>query len=63
MKKFSFFLLILLLTRVGTSYAAPNDGTTLDFQNFFLGDSANPNVNVNQVLDQQVLQVAMVLLE
>ena len=50
MKKFSFFLLILLLTRVGTSYAAPNDGTTLDFQNFFLGDSANPNVNVNQVL-------------
>jgi hypothetical protein len=50
MKKFSFFLLILLLTRVGTSYAAPNDGTTLDFQNFFLGNSANPNVNVNQVL-------------
>jgi len=50
MKKFSFFLLILLLTRVGTSYAAPNDGTTLDFQNFFLGSSANPNVNVNQVL-------------
>jgi hypothetical protein len=50
MKKFSFFLLILLLTRVGTSYAAPNDGTTLDFQNFFLGSSVNPNVNVNQVL-------------
>ena len=50
MKKFSFFLLILLLTRVGTTYAAPNDGTTLDFQNFFLGNSANPNVNVNQVL-------------
>ena len=34
MKKFSFFLLILLLTRVGTTYAAPNNGTTLDFQNF-----------------------------
>ena len=50
MKKFSFFLLILLLTRVGTTYAAPNDGTTLDFQNFFLGSSAKPNVNVNQVL-------------
>jgi len=50
MKKFSFFLLILVLTRVGTTYAAPNDGTTLDFQNFFLGNSANPNVNVNQVL-------------
>ena len=50
MKKFSFFLLILLLTRVGTSYAAPNDGTTLDFQNFFLGSSTKANVNVNQVL-------------
>ena len=50
MKKFSFFLLILLLTRVGTTYAAPNNGTTLDFQNFFLGSSAKPNVNVNQVL-------------
>jgi hypothetical protein len=50
MKKFSFFLLILVLTRVGTTYAAPNNGTTLDFQNFFLGSSAKPNVNVNQVL-------------
>jgi len=49
-KKFSFFLLILVLTRVGTTYAAPNNGTTLDFQNFFLGSSAKSNVNVNQVL-------------
>ena len=50
MKKFSFFLLILLLTRVGTTYAAPNNGTTLDFHNFFLGSSTKANVNVNQVL-------------
>ena len=49
MKKFSFFLIVLLLTRVGTTYAAPDTTKGLDIQNFFLGSSVN-NVNVNQVL-------------
>ncbi|CAB4331352.1 MAG: hypothetical protein F2690_00700 [Actinobacteria bacterium] len=49
MKKFSFFLIVLLLTRVGTTYASPDTTKGLDIQNFFLGSSVN-NVNVNQVL-------------
>ena len=39
MKKFSFFLIVLLLTRVGTTYAAPDTTKGLDIQNFFLGSS------------------------
>jgi hypothetical protein len=49
MKRFSFFLIVLLITRIGTSYAAPNAGA-FNIQNFFLGQNAKGNVNVNQVL-------------
>ena len=50
MKKFSFFLIVLLLTRVGSTYASPDTTKGLDVQNFFLGGGATSNVNVNQVL-------------
>ena len=50
MKKFSFFLIILLLTRIGTSFADTTTSSQAQIQNFFLGNSVSNNGNLNQVL-------------
>jgi hypothetical protein len=51
MKRITFFLLILMISRIGTSYAAPNTNTnTSPVQNFFVGGAKTDRVNVNQVL-------------
>ena len=49
MKRITFFLLILLISRIGTSYAAPNTNTS-PVQNFFVGGAKTDRVNINQVL-------------
>ena len=49
MKRISFFLLILVISRIGTSYAAPNTNTS-PVQNFFVGGAKTDRVNINQVL-------------
>ena len=49
MKRISFFLLILVISRIGTSYAAPNTNSS-PVQNFFVGGAKTDRVNVNQVL-------------
>jgi hypothetical protein len=49
-KKFSFFLIILLLTRIGTSFADTTTSSQAQIQNFFLGNSVSNNGNLNQVL-------------
>jgi len=49
-KKFSFFLIILLLTRIGTSFADTTTSSQAQIQNFFLGSSVAKNGNLNQVL-------------
>jgi len=50
MKKFSFFLLVLLISRIGFAYASPGSSQVLNIQSFFLGNQSFSNVNVNQVL-------------
>ena len=49
MKRITFFLLILMISRIGTSYAAPNTNTS-PIQNFFVGGAKTDRVNINQVL-------------
>jgi hypothetical protein len=49
MKRITFFLLILMISRIGTSYAAPNTNTS-PVQNFFVGGAKTDRVNINQVL-------------
>jgi hypothetical protein len=49
MKRITFFLLILMLSKIGTSYAAPNTNTS-PAQNFFVGGAKTDRLNVNQVL-------------
>jgi hypothetical protein len=49
MKRITFFLLILMISRIGTSYAAPDTNTT-PRQNFFVGGAKTDRVNINQVL-------------
>ena len=49
MKRITFFLLILMLSKIGTSYAAPNTNTS-PAQNFFVGGAKTDRLNINQVL-------------
>ena len=49
MKRISFFLLILVISRIGTSYAALNTNSS-PVQNFFVGGAKTDRVNINQVL-------------
>jgi hypothetical protein len=49
MKRITFFLLILMLSKIGTSYAAPNTNTS-PVQNFFVGGAKTDRLNINQVL-------------
>jgi hypothetical protein len=49
MKRITFFLLVLLISRIGTSYAAPNTNPS-PIQNFFLSGAKTDRVNINQVL-------------
>jgi hypothetical protein len=49
MKRITFFLLILMLSKIGTSYAAPNTNTS-PAQNFFVGGTKTDRLNINQVL-------------
>jgi hypothetical protein len=48
-KRITFFLLILMISKIGTSYAAPTT-TTSPIQNFFVGGAKTDRLSINQVL-------------
>ena len=49
MKRVTFFLLVLMISKIGTSYAAPSINTS-PMQNFFVGGPKTDRLTINQVL-------------